>query len=811
MANLQALMQDVIHSLRIFRKDPGYAAIIILLLALGIGANTAIFSVTDSVLLRPLGYADSNRLVVALHGGDGPVSPADYLDYKKDVRAFQDMAAAQVWGAILTQGGRPQQIPGLCITANMLKLLGVAPMLGRSFRSDEEHGANSRVLLLSYGLWERTFSGDRNIVGKLVSLDRVPYTVVGIMPPNFRFAPFWATRAQMWAPLVLDHRLHDRGGDTLRVFARLKAGITIKQAQSEMDAVAARLAERYPQTNAKLGITVVPLLEKVVHSVRPMLLVLLGTVGFVLLIACATVANLILARAVTRRKELALRLALGASRAHLIRLNLFEIVVLAIVGGLLGLLIADWSLHALALILPPDSLPRQSEIGIGFMALEFAAAVTLLSVLFAGLIPAIQASRTDLIVDLKEGNRGSSAVNATASPRFAFIAVEVALSLILLAGAGLMTRTLLALYGVNAGFNPRHLLTMQIAVSGTDYDQNGRRINLFHELRSRIAAVPEIESVSAINHLPVGGDVWTLDYTIEGRPKPAPGDEISAVYRVVMSGYFHTMQIGLLAGRAFDAHDNQRAPSVAIINEAMAKRRWPGESALGKIIHFGVSDTDRIPPRIIVGVVRDARQGSWTSSPNDEIYLPYDQRPDSMGLSELTFVLRTTGDPNALAYTVTRQVNAFDRSLAVFEIASMEQVIADDLWRQRLATVLMAAFAGLAVLLAFAGIYGVISHSMRNRTQEIGIRMALGAGSVELLVMALRQGMKPVLIGALAGFAIALLLTQFLNSLLFGVSPADPTTFAGVSFALLSVCVIANLIPAARAVRMDALIALRHD
>ncbi|MBV9574368.1 MAG: ABC transporter permease [Acidobacteriales bacterium] len=808
---MKTLKVDLRYSLRNLRKNPAYAAITILLLALGIGANSAIFSVAHSVLLRPLPYLHPEQLVVTLHQGNFPVSPADYLDYKKNARSFEQMGAAQLWGANLTAGDRPEHIPGIQVTANMMQLLGIAPRLGRSFLPEEEHAGASKVLLLSHDLWRDRFGADRNVVGREVLLDRVPYKVVGVMPPGFRFAPFWATRARMWTPLVLDARVDDRGGRSLRVFARLRPGVSIARAQSEMGALAKRLADRYPQTNAKLGISVVSLHEKVVRSVRPMLLVLLGTVGFVLLIACATISNLALARAVARRKEMALRLAIGAQGSDLIRLNLVEVLLLAALGGLAGVLLGNWAVALLIKTLPPESIPRQAEVGFDGMALLFAGAVTVLSVLFAGLVPSVQALQADLNADLKEGNRGSSQNAVGGSARSAFIAAEVALSLVLLAGAALMMRTMLALQVVDAGFNPHNLLTMQIAVSGTEYDQNHRRGNLFREVRNNLAAVPGIESVSAINHLPIGGDIWNLGYTIEGRPIPAPGEELSAVYRVIMPGYFRTMQIGLLQGRDFNEHDSEEAAGVAIINEAMAKRRWPGESPLGKSIHYGATPDEHKAAQTIIGVVRNVRQNDWTSPPADEIYLPYDQHPDAMGLSYLTFVLRTQHNPNQAADKILQSMSTFNKNLPIAEVAGMERVIANELWRQRLATELIGGFAGVAVLLAVVGIYGVVSYSMRQRTQEIGIRMALGAESSDLIGLALREGMKPVFMGALIGLVLALLLTRFMQTLLYGVTAADPLTFSVTVIALMAICVFANLIPALRAARVDPLIALRHD
>ncbi|MFL6351087.1 MAG: ABC transporter permease [Bryobacteraceae bacterium] len=802
---------DLRYSLRSLRKDPSYAGITILLLTLGIGANTAIFSVANSVLLRPLPYAHPEQLVVTLHEGEFPVCPADYLDYKKNVRAFEEMGAAQMWGGNLTGGDRPQPIPGIQVTSNMMELLGVAPMLGRSFRSDEEHSGGPKVLLLSYGLWKQRFGADRSVVGRQVSLDRVPYTVIGVMPAGFRFAPFWATRAEMWSPLILDGRLTDRDGRSLRVFARLKTGVTVAQAQSEMDAAARHLAELYPQTNAKLGISVVPLHEKVVHSVRPTLLVLMGTVSFVLLIACATVGNLMLGRSVGRRKEMAVRLAVGAGRGDLIRMTLIEVLLLAVIGGVGGVLLGDWAVAVLNATLPQGSIPRQTELGFDGIALLFAGAVTAVTALLAGLIPSMQAARADLNTHLKQGNRGSSRGRERSRTRPILIASEVALSLVLLAGAGLMMRTMLALQAVDAGFNPHHLLTMQIAVRGTDYDRDGHRLNVFRELRNRLAALPGVQSVSAINHLPIGGDIWSLNYTIEGRPEPGPGDEMAAVYRVVMPAYFHTMQIGLVQGRDFNGHDSEHAAAVAIINEAMAKRRWPGESALGKAIRYGITEDEKKHARTIIGVVRNARQNDWTSPPNDEIYLPYDQRPDSMGLSYLTFVMRSRNEPNRMAPSILQAISIFNRNLPVSEVASMDRVISDELWRQRLAAILMGTFAGVAVLLAAVGIYGVISHSMRHRTQEIGIRMALGAESSNLIGLALREGMKPVLLGAVAGLIFALSLTRFMQTLLYGVTAADPLTFGGIVTLLMTVCIVANLIPALRVTRVDPVMALRQE
>ena len=805
------LLLDIRHALRSLKKDPGYAAVAVLLFALGIGANTAIFSVANSVLLRPLPYQDPERLVVTLHQGNAPVSPADYLDYKKSVPAFQQMAAAQMWGATLTGGDRPERIPGLAVSANTMSLLGVQPMLGRWFRPEEEHGGQSKVVLLSYQLWQQRFGSSRDIVGKNVLLDNAPYVIAGIMPEGFRFAPFWATRAQMWTPLVLDNRVQDRDGRSLRVFARLRPGVTYAQAQSQMDAVAANLAKAYPQTNANLSISVVPLKEKVVRSVRPTIFVLLATVGFVLLIACVTVGNLALARAVARRKEMALRLALGARARDLVRGALVEVLLLAMAGCAGGVLLGSWAVDLLLATLPAGSVPRLAEISFDRSGLAFAAVLAVVSALLAGLIPAWQATQTDLNTGLKEAARGNTQGSGRVAGRSLLVAVAVALSLVLMAGAGLMTRTMMSLAAVDAGFNPQHLVTMQVALSGTDYDREGRRANVFRGLRERLAALPGVEAVSAINHLPIAGDLWRLNYSIAGEPVRSPGNQLSAVYRVAMPGYFRTMQTGLLAGRDFQANDNGPAATAAIINESMAKRRWPNQSALGKVITFGTSPQDQAIKRLVVGVVKDVRQDDWTSAPQDEIYLPYDQRPDSMGLSYLTFVMRVRGAPEGALNTAIGAVRGFDKSLTISEAATMNHIIADKLWQQRLATSVMGGFATIALLLAAVGIYGVVSHSMRQRVSEIGVRMALGAKGIDVIRLALREGMRPVVFGVVGGALLALALSRFMSTLLYGVGAADPLTFLSIAVFLMLVCFSANLIPAVRATRIDPLSALRHE
>lgn len=808
---METLLKDLRYAARMLAKNPGFTALAVVALALGLGANTAIFSVVNSILLKPLPYADPNRLVVLLHSGNFPVSPADFLDYRRDVTAFEHMAAAQGWGASLAGREGPEMITGLKVSSNMMPLLGAAPLLGRSFTTEEEKPGASKVLLLSYALWQRRFGGDRTILGRTLTLDGAAFTVIGIMPPSFRFAPFWQTRAEMWSLLDLSGRLNDRGGRSLRIFARLKPGVSLAQAQSQMDAVARRLAADFPKTNAKLGISVVPLHEKVVGAVRPTLLVLLATVGFVLLIACANVANLMLIRAMARRKEIALRLAIGASRLRLIRQLLTESLLLALAGGLTGLVLAGWGVALLTRMLPVASMPRQQELGLDATAFLFALVISLLSGIVSGLAPTFQLSGADLNIDLKEGSRGSTDGAGRRRTRGLLVTVEVALALVLLSGAGLMFRTMQRLQSVDAGFDPKNLLTLVISLGGTTHDHPGGRAPAFDQVQKAVSAVPGVESVAAINHLPLGGDMWNLGYKIEGRPEPPPEQQPSAVYRVITPAYFDVMHLPLTAGRGFNDFDREGAPAVAVINETMARRRWPGENAVGKHIIYGSVPGHPSAMQTVVGVVKDARQSDWTSPADDEIYLPYLQRPDVFGLSYLSFVVRTGIQPEKLTDAVRRQIRGVDPGLGVTEVSSMEKVIADKLWRSRLSMLLLGLFATLALVLAAVGIYGVISYSVRRRTQEIGIRLALGAKKWNVVTLALTEGMRPVLAGAVIGLFLALPATRLMRTLLYQVTATDPLTFILVTVGLLAVAALANYIPASRAASVDPLIALRHE
>jgi putative ABC transport system permease protein len=803
-------------------KNLGFTAVAVLTLALGIGANTAIFSVVNGVLLRPLAYHEPENIVTLLQEGRGPVSPANFLDFRANTRSFAQVTAAEAWGGTLTSNDRPEMVGGLRMGQDLFTLLGVPPLLGRTLQAEDYQPGKDHVLVLSHKLWQRTFGGDPQVIGRQVNLNNESYAVVGVMPPQFQFPPFWATRAEMWAPLDLTPRATNRRGSSLRVFARLKPGVSEAQAQAEMDAMSKQLALAYPDANTGLNIQVDPLNEKVVGNVSSALWTLLATVGFVLLIACANVACLLLARAAARQKEAAVRVALGASRWRILRQLLTESLLLSFLGATVGVVLAVFGIDWLTTLLTGNSnsfsakLPRLSEIKLDTMSLVFTFTVSLVTSVLFGLAPALAASKPDLNQVLKESARGTS--GGRRRLRETLVVIELALALVLLIGAGLLMNSFLKLQEVDPGFNARNLLTMNVSLSGARQYVGPAREAFYQQLLDQIKSLPGVESASAINHLPLAGDTWGTPLTIEGRPLPPPGQEIGVTFRVSRPGYFQTMGSQFRAGRDFNEYDTTNAPGVVIINETLANRYWPNEDPVGKRITLDdPRATSNLPQWMtIVGVVKDIKQSSWTEPPSNEIYLAFQQSRGFYAgtaghLTSMTIVVRTTVEPQSLATAVQESVRTIDRNLPVSNIVSMEKVIADTLWQPRFNLQLIGLFAGIALVLAAVGLYGVMSYSVAQRSHEVGLRMALGAQRSDVMKMIVGQGMKLAVIGVGAGLLASVALTRLMTRLLFGVAATDLKTFAGISVLLTFIALAACLIPALRATRVDPMVALRYE
>ncbi len=808
---IENIGQDLRYGARALLRTPGFTVVAVIALALGIGANTAIFSVVNAVLLRPLAYKDPDRLVTVLHYGDEPVAPANYIDYRDQSHSFEAMGAAEYWSPNLSGSDPAEHLIGLRLTQNLLPMLGVEPLLGRVFAAGEDQKGAEHEVVLSYRLWQRRFNRDPNMLGRSILLNGEGFRVIGVMPPAFKFAPFWATHAELWAPLALGDRIHDRDANSLRVFARLKAGVTLAQARAEVAIITARLD---PGTNPDVVVTA--LQENVVGKIETPLLVLLGAVGFVLLIACANVAHMLLARTSDRQKEIAVRTALGAGRSRVIRQFLTENLLLAAIGAAAGLLLAMWGTKAL-IVLSPAQLPRVDMVAIDGRAMLFLAGVTVLTALVFGLAPAVHAAIANLSGALKEGGRGATDGIRGNRLRSFLVASEFALAFMLLIGAGLMIRSFFALESLDPGFNPHKVLSMVVSVAGSNEAEPARRGLFYRQLLEHVRALPGVESAGGINHLPLAGDTWGLAFAIEGRPKPRPGDEPEAVYRVVMPGYFETMRLPVLRGRAIAESDDARAPGVVMINERAVKEFWPGEDPIGKRITFDDPDKDNRPTWLtVIGVVKNAKQEHWAANAEPEVYLAALQNRDFLGYGDshiayLTLVVRASGDPAALTASVKKAVWSFDHNLPISDVSTMDGVVADANAEPRFEMLLLGMFAAIALVLAGVGIYGVMSYAVSRRTHEIGIRISLGASRVDVLRMVVRQGMMQALAGTAAGVAGALLLSRLMARMLYGVRPTDPATFGGVAAVLGLAALAATCVPASKATRIDPMAALRHE
>jgi putative ABC transport system permease protein len=796
------LLKDIQYAFRMMLKHRSFTFIAVLAIALGIGANTAIFSVVSGVLLRPLPYASPDQLVTVLHNGSSPVAPANYFDLKQQSKSFATLSASQMWGPNLTGRNQPEQLRGLQLSTDMFHLLGINPVHGRTFTAGEDQPGNDHVVVLSNRLWQRRFGADQNIVGQQITLDGAAYTVIGVMPGEFQFAPFWATNTELWVPLNLAARINDRRGQSLRVFGRLNEGVTREQAQAEISTIFSRLEQQYPESNKGLSLTVDSLHEKVVGKTRAALLILLGAVGFVLLIACANVANLLMTRATARQKEIALRTALGASRARIASQLLTESVVLALVGGGFGLLLGVFGIKMLVRLGPPE-LPRMQTIGIDVYVLAFTLLLSVVTGLLFGLAPILQIRKASFNAALKEGGWGSTEGGRRSLGRRSLVVSEVALALMLLIGGGLLVRSFLHLVSVDPGFDAHNVLTARVSLAGSEYKTGPQRADFFQRLIEQVRSIPGVESASAINHLPLAGDLWTLGFTIEGRPAPLPGEKQAAAYRVVRPDYFQTMGATLLKGRDFTTHDNDKSPGVVIVNEALARRYWPNENPIGKRMTVAEDGL-----REIIGIVKDVRQQEWAAATKPEVYLPHLQAPSPRGM---TLVVRRVSNPSLLVGPIQNAVWSIDKNLPVADVMTMDDVVSDAIGPQRFNTILLGLFSAVALILALVGIYGVLSDSVTARTHEIGVRMALGAQASDVLGMILRQGMVLVGIGIGVGLVGAYLVTQLMSTLLYEVSATDRITFVAIPLALAAVALGACYIPARRATKVDPLVALRYE
>ncbi|HUQ83380.1 MAG TPA: ABC transporter permease [Gemmatimonadaceae bacterium] len=812
---MDTFLKDVRYAFRRLRNTPGFSAIVLLTLAIGIGANTAIFSVVNTVLLRPFAYRDPERLVVvdhfypSLNNLEAGASAPGFRDLRDKAVLFDGVFVFTGWGPALTgAGSEPQRLVGTRASGLIFRTLGVVPVVGRVFTPEEDEPGKNKVVVLGHGFWQRQFGGDRSIVGKPIILNGEQYDVIGVMPSSFR--DFVGGQvADVWTPLALapaQFSDNARTNEFLTLVARLKPGVSVERARSDLKTFAnqlrAQYAESYP-TDWTLKVT--PMNEKVSGRIRPALLVLLGAVAFVLLIACANVANLLLARAASRIKEVAIRSALGASRRALLRQLLVESVMLAVVGGVLGLGLAYAGVKAV-IALQPANVPRISELRIdGWVAL-FTLGVSLVTGLLFGLAPAVQTSRTNLQETLKEGGRGATADRSGHAMRRVLVVAEVALALMLLTGAGLLIKSLALLQEVNPGFDSRNLLTFRVAIPNAKYRSDTTRIQYFDRAVEAVRAVPGVTDVGIASVLPFSGNWSTAGFAVEGyQPppgKPGPwGDQ-----RTVSPGLFTTLRVPLLKGRLFTEQDGASGPQVVIVDDEMVKRYWPNADPVGKRIAFGDPQRDSTARWItVVGVVGHTKHEGLDAENRVQLYFPY--RNGVGGV--MSFVVRTAGDPNQALPAVRSAIHAVDRDVPIAAVATMDANIASSMGQRRFAMMLLGLFAAMAVVLASIGIYGVMSYSVTQRAHEIGIRMALGAARRGVLAMVMRQGLLLVGLGVVIGVVGALGLTRLITSQLFGVKPSDPTTFMGVALTLVGVAVLATLIPAMRATRVDPVVALR--
>ena len=795
---MDSLVQDIRDAARSLRRNPGFSLVVILTLALGIGTSTTMFTLVNSVLLRPLEVQEPERLVMVFERNRdrdpyNSVAPANFFDWKEQAQSFTDLAALTDQPLNLTGDGEAEQVRAQLTTANFFSVLGVRAALGRTYRTGEDAEA---VVVLSNGLWQRRFNSDPSIIGRTIRLNDQPQLVVGVMPANF---PSITSKPDLWATTDPDRKWRGR---YLRVVGRLRPGTTVEQAQAEMDTVSQRLTKAYPEFLTNWGINVVSIQEQVTRDVRRALLVLLGAVGLLLMIACANVANLLLGKAASRRREITVRLSLGATRLRLIRRVLTESVLLAAISGAVGVLVAVWGTRILVRFLPSDlAFPRMDEVSVDARVLGFAVAISVLTGILFGIAPALSTSAVNLATTLREAMRGTT--GARSRLRSALVIAEVALAVVLLVGAGLLGRSLQRLLDADTGLRTNNVLTARLTMAGARYQQQAALRNFMDELLPRLDALPGAVSVGGVMYLPLTGQKIGHTFTIDDRPPWREGEEPSIDLRPIAGDYHRTLGVPLLRGRFFNARDNEKAPPVFIVNDVLARQHFSDREPIGQRISY---EWDGFTSGEIVGVVGSVREMGPAAEPAAAIYVPFAQLP----LSQMTVVMRTSGDPLAMASAVRAVVRDLDPNQPIADIRSMEEVAANTVARQRLNVYLLGGFAGVALLLAALGLYGIVSYSVTQRRAEIGVRVALGAQRGDVVRFILREGLALTIFGLFLGIVTAVAITRVMATLLFDVAPTDPLTLGMVSAFLTIVALLASYIPARRATRVDPMVALRE-
>jgi len=815
------LLQDLRYGWRMLIRHRAVTAIAVITLALGIGANTAIFSVINAVLLKPLPFASPERLVaigstqINDRSRFGPVSFPDFIDFQARQSSFERMATYHTRGLTLQTAGGTVRLEGAVITSDLVPVLGINPLLGRAFRPEEDRAGGGRVVLLSHNLWRNRFDADPNIVGKSLPIGGQSFTVAGVMPAGFQF-PIQSEPVELWINFALEAEVPadrpqttQRGNHYLSAVGRLKPDATAERAEAEFVTIAASLEKQYPDDNANISARVRPAMEDLTGGVRDSLLVIFAAVGCVLLIACANVANILLARAMTRRREIALRAALGANRWRVARQMLTGSVLLALVGGAAGVMLASFAMDAL-IALNPTAIPRIAESGLDGRVLLFTFVTATLTGIVMGLVPALQASKLDLSSVLKDGGRGASGGSLRFSARGALVVAEVAIAVTLLVGAGLLIQSFARLMRVKPGFNPDQLLTLRIGFPDGLYTTPEQIAGFHDRLMTGLQSLPGVSAYSTVAPAPMSGSNFRVGFSVQGRPNPS-GRQYPYNTRVTLVGsdYFRTLGIPLRQGRDYTARDGLQSTQVVIVNETFAKRHFPGANPIGQRIDpsIGVGEGDP-PMREIIGIVADSRSRRLSAEPEPEVYLHIPQVP---ALGSLTLMLRSQSDPMGLAAAARQEITKLDRNLPIYDIKPFAEYVSDSAAQPRFNSVLLGVFAGVALLLTAIGLYGVIAYSITQRTQEIGIRMALGARAVDVLRLIIGQGMALVVIGVALGLAGAFAATRLMKSLLFGVGATDPLTFASIAALITLIALLACYIPARRATKVDPMIALRRE